>query len=304
MNSRSSSVLFRPSWKRLVLYLGPGIVLYGFVVFVPILNAFRQSLFTDLNFQFKYVGFQNYVTLLKDGNFWVALGNNMTILILSMVIQISLAFVIAVMMHSQLVKFSKFYRTVMFFPVVLSPIVVAFIWLLIYNVHWGLLNTLLRGLGLEGQQWLDNPEIVIFSVTVPLMWQYIGLFLVIFLAGLSSIPMELLEAAAIDGANNVQKTLYVTFPLLAKTWRVVLILAISGAVKIFEQPYVMTRGGPGMSSTVLAQYAYDMSFSRTKLTYGSTVAVGMLIISFGLIALSWIIMDRVIFRGRGNDAEG
>ena len=187
----------------------------------------------------------------------------------------------------------------MFFPVMLAPIVVAFIWILIYNINWGLLNSILQGIGLENlsQLWLDDPKIVIYSITIPLMWQYVGLFLVIFLAGLTSVPDELLEAAEIDGANNFQKTIFVTLPLMAKTWRVVLVLAISGAVKVFEQPYVTTRGGPGMSSTVLAQYAYDMSFSRIKISYGSTIAVGMLFISLFLIILSWLIMDKVVFRG-------
>ncbi len=294
------SKLFKPSFAKLALYLGPGILLYGFIVFFPIIKAFQQSLYTDLNFQFKYVGLQNYIRLVQDEHFWLSFRNNMVILGLSLFFQISLAFMAAVMMNSGQVKGSKIYRMVMFFPVVLSPVVVAFIWMLVYNVNWGLLNTALRGVGLGAfaQLWLDDPKIVIYSITVPLMWQYVGLFLVIFLAGLSSIPAELLEAAEIDGANGVQKTLHVTLPLMAKTWRVVLILAISGAVKVFEQPYVMTRGGPGMSSTVLAQYAYDMSFARVKLTYGSTVAVGMLVISFALIALSWFIMDFIIFRGR------
>lgn len=295
-----SSLVFKPTRKRLAIFLGPGILLYGFMVIVPILGAFRHSLYTDFNFQFRFVGVQNYVEMLTDGDFWFSFRNNLIILGLSLLLQISLAFVIAVMMNSRLIRFAKFSRAVMFFPVILSAVVVGFIWVLIYNVHWGLLNTLLAAVGLAGWQqlWLDNPSIVIFSITVPLMWQYVGLFLVIFLAGLSAIPAELLEAAEIDGANGFTKTIHVTLPLLASTWRVVLILAISGAVKVFEQPYVMTRGGPGISSTVLAQYAYNMSFARFKLTYGSTVAVGMLVLSFVMIALTWLFMRYVVFRGK------
>lgn len=296
---------YKPNLLKIFLYLSPALIIYGFIVIVPIIGAFKQSLFTDLNFQLKFVGFQNYLRLLKDDNFWLSFRNNMTILGLSLVLQIGLAFIISVMMNSKQVKWSKFYRTVMFFPVILSPVVVAFIWILIYNINWGLLNSILRGAGLETwtQLWLDNPKIVIYSITVPLMWQYVGLFLVIFLAGLTSIPDELLEAAAIDGASNLQKTIHITLPLMAKTWRVVLVLAISGAVKVFEQPFVMTRGGPGMSSTVLAQYAYDMSFSRLKITYGSTIAIGMLIVSLILILLSWFVMDKVIFKGMKDQNE-
>lgn len=296
----SASLVFKPTWKKILLFLGPGILLYSFIVIVPIAGAFRQSLYTNFNFQFRFAGVANYVQLLQDGDFWFAFRNNLIILGLSLVLQISLAFVIAVMMNSSLIKFARFSRAVMFFPVILSAVVVGFIWVLIYNVHWGLLNTMLAAVGLSSWQqlWLDDPNIVIYSITVPLMWQYLGLFLVVFLAGLSAIPGELLEAAEIDGANGFYKTLYVTLPLLAGTWRIVLILAISGAVKVFEQPYVMTRGGPGISSTVLAQYAYNMSFARFDLTYGSTVAVGMLVLSFALIALTWLFTRYVVFRGK------
>ena len=110
----SSSQAFKPTAKRLVLFLGPGILIYGFMVIVPILGAFRHSLFTDFNFQFRFVGVQNYVEMLGDGDFWFAFRNNLIILGLSLLLQISLAFVIAVMMNSQLIKFAKFSRAVMF----------------------------------------------------------------------------------------------------------------------------------------------------------------------------------------------
>lgn len=296
----TSSVLYKPKFTKLALWLGPGVLLYGFVVFAPIIGAFWHSLHTDFNFQFRFAGLRNYENLIADSDFWFAFRNNLIILGLGLVFQISLAFFIAVMMNTKYIRFGKFYRTVMYFPVILAPIVVAFIWVLVYNVDRGLLNTLLRSIGLENwtQLWLDDPRIVIYSVTVPLMWQYIGLFLVIFLAGLSSVPKELLEAAEIDGANGLQRIVHVTLPLLTRTWRVVLILAISGAVKVFEQPFIMTRGGPGISSTVMAQYAYDMSFGRVRLTYGSTVAVFMLLISLLLISLTSLFIDRVLLRGR------
>jgi raffinose/stachyose/melibiose transport system permease protein len=298
-----SSVLYKPTFKKLALFLGPGILLYAFVVITPLLGSFWYSLHNDTNNNFRFVGFRNYSRLITDGDFWFSLRNNLIILGISLVFQLALAFIIATMMNSGQIRFAKFYRAVMFFPVVLSAVVVGFIWILIYNIDTGLLNTLLRAVGLESwtQLWLDNPSIVIYSVTVPLMWQFLGLYLVIFLAGFSAIPDELLEAASLDGANSVQKTLHVTLPLLVNTWRVVLILAVSGAVKVFEQPFVMTEGGPGLSSTVLAQYAYNMSFIRQRLTYGSTVSVGMLVISFVLIAFVLLVINRFLLKGRTDD---
>jgi raffinose/stachyose/melibiose transport system permease protein len=298
-----SSVLYKPNFRKLALFLGPGILLYGFIVIVPLIGSFWYSLHNDTNNNFRFVGFRNYVRLVADGDFWFAFRNNLIILGLSLIFQLSIAFIIATMMNSGVIRFAKFYRAVLFLPVVLSSVVVGFIWILIYNINTGLLNTFLSAVGLAswGQLWLDNPKIVIYSVTVPLMWQFIGLYLVIFLAGFSAIPNELLEAASLDGANGLQKTLYVTLPMLVNTWRVVLILAVSGAIKVFEQPFVMTEGGPGISSMVLAQYAYNMSFIRQKLPYGSAIAVGMLVLSFLLIALVLLIINKVLLRGRNDD---
>jgi len=297
---QSSSVLFKPSLRRLGLYLCPAILLYGFVVIVPILNAFWYSLHSAINFKLKWIGLNNYAQLLNDSDFWRSFGHNLIILGLSLVFQICLAFIVAAMMTNKQIRLARLYRAVMFFPVVLSSIVVGFVWVLIYNIDAGLLNSILRaiGLGAATRLWLDDPNIVIYSVTVPLIWQFLGFFLVIFLAGFSNIPEELLEAAEIDGANGFQKTVQVTLPLMVNTWKVVLILAISGAIKVFEQPFVMTRGGPGLSSTVLAQYAYTTSFVRTDYAYGSAVAVGMLVLSFTLIGLTSLLLDRVVFRGK------
>jgi raffinose/stachyose/melibiose transport system permease protein len=298
-----SSVLYKPTFSKLALFLGPGILLYGFIVIVPLIGAFWYSLHNDTNNTFRFVGLRNYTRLLGDGDFWFAFRNNLIILGLSLVLQLSVAFIIATMMNGGQIRMARFYRVVLFLPVVLSSVVVGFIWILIYNINYGLLNTFFTALGLSSwsQLWLDNPNLVIYSVTIPLMWQFIGFYLVIFLAGFSAIPNDLLEAAEIDGANALQKTLHITLPLLVNTWRVVLILAVSGAIKVFEQPFVMTEGGPGISSTVLAQYAYNMSFVRQKLSYGSTVAVGMLVLSFVLIALSLFIINKLLVGGRDRD---
>lgn len=300
----TSSVLFKPRFRKLALYLLPGILIYGFIVIIPIFTAFWQSLHRDIYFELHFTGLDNYVDLLEDEDFWFAFRNNLIILGVGATSQLVLAFMIALFISSKRVIMPRFFRTVLFFPVILSPLVVAFMWILIYDIDQGLLNSTFETLGLSSWQqlWLDDPDIVIYSVTVPLVWQFLGLFVIIFLAGLSSIPSELLEAAEIDGATAVQKARHVTLPLLANTWKVVLILAISGGVKVFELPFVMTGGGPGMSSTVLSQYAYNQSFIRSKLTYGSTVAIGMLVISLALIVLTIFILNKVVFRqGWSND---
>lgn len=260
-----------------------------FVVIVPLIISVYFSFFKwsgGLNKSF--IGLHNYVQLLQDGKFWFSFRNNVIITLLSIVGQLGIAFAIAAVLQSRWIRFREFHRTVLFLPVVLPAVVVGFIWNLIYSQQYGILNGLLRGLHLEEwiRPWLDNPQIVIYSVTVPIVWQWIGLYLIIFMAALQNIPAEIYEAAEIDGATGLKKVGYITFPLLYNTLKVAVMLCISGNMKIFDSIYVMTGGGPGISSTVMAQYAYTTSFGQFNFGYGSAISVGMIIISLGLILLS------------------
>ncbi len=291
-----NTVLFRLDFRRVLLIALPGILLYGFVVIVPVVSAFRQSLFTDLNFQLKWAGAQNYLELATDGGFWFAFRNNLLIIAINFVFQICLAFAVAVVLHSRFAVFKEFFRVFLFLPVILAPIVVGYLWTIIYNYDYGLLNALLRALGwgTGARHWLSDPSIVMYAVIAPMTWQFIGFFVVIFLAGLSSVPQELLEAAEIDGASLPRRTRSIILPLMRNTWRVVLVLSTANGVKVFDQPFVMTRGGPGLSSTVLAQYAYDQSFLRARLSYAATVSVGMMAISLALVLLALFVFGRFL----------
>ena len=291
---------FQPGTLPIWLFLLPGLVVYGGVVLTPLIGGVYYSFYETRNFQFQWVGLGNYVRLLEDGDFWFTLRNNFIIILLSVIFQITTAFVIAVLMNSRLVIAPKFLRTAIFFPVILSPVVTSFVWILVFDINNGLLNTILDGIGLGGlkQRWLDDPDIVIYSVTAALVWQYIGLFLVIFLAGLSAINQETIEAAEVDGASTFQKTVHVIFPQLASTWSVAMVLAISGGLKIFEHIFVMTGGGPGLSSTVVAQYAYSQSFLRAQFAYGNTIAVAIVVLSLTLVGLTLFLFNRFLVKDR------
>ena len=291
---------FQPSTQAIWLFLLPGLVVYGGVVLTPLIGGFWYSLHETRDFQFSWVGLRNYADLWRDGDFWFTLRNNFVIIVLSVIFQITTAFVIAVLMNSRLVIAPRFLRTAIFFPVILSPVVTSFVWILVFDIDLGLLNSTLEAVGLDRlrQRWLDDPDIVIYSVTTALVWQYIGLFLVIFLAGLSAINQEMLEAAEVDGATTFQKTVYVIFPQLAGTWSVAMVLAISGGLKIFEHVFIMTGGGPGLSSTVVAQYAYSQSFLRAQFAYGNTVAIAIVVLSLALVSLTVFLFNRIIVRDR------
>lgn len=278
---------FQPATLAIWLFLLPGLIVYAGVVLTPLIGGFWYSLHETRGFRFVWAGLSNYERLWNDGDFWFTLRNNFIIIFLSVVFQVTTAFIIAVLMNSRLVIAPKFLRTAIFFPVILSPVVTSFVWILVFDIDSGLLNNSLDAVGLGGlrQRWLDDPDIVIYSVTAALVWQYIGLFLVIFLAGLSAINQEVLEAAEVDGATTFQKTVFVIFPQLASTWSVAIILAVSGGLKIFEHVFIMTGGGPGLSSTVVAQYAYSQSFLRANFSYGNTIAIAIVVLSLMLVTL-------------------
>ncbi|WP_217588077.1 carbohydrate ABC transporter permease [Lentibacillus saliphilus] len=282
----------RPSNLKIYMYLLPGLLIYTFVVLVPLFMAARYSLFEwSGGPNMTFVGLQNFATLMQDQVFWKAFGNNLFIIVLSVIGQVGIAFLISVLLTRSWVKWKQFHRTVIFIPNVLAAVVIGFLWSMVYNHDYGLLNNVLSSIGLESwiQPWLDDPDIVMGSVTAPLIWQFIGFYLIIFMAAMQNIPEELYEAAKIDGASAWRQTWYITFPMLKNTFKVTIMLCIAGNMKVFDHIFVMTGGGPGNSSTVMAQYAYDVSFNRFELGYGSAVSVGMLVLSLGLIFISQLI---------------
>lgn len=294
-----SQRIFKPKTITFLMYLGLPVLWYVFVVITPLLLSFRYSLYEwSGGPKMRFVGLTNYSQLLIDYDFWFSFKNNLMITLLCIVGQIGIAFILAALMTTRVLKFKEFHRTVIFLPVVLSPVVIGFIWMLMYNQQIGILNWVLRALGLGFliRPWLDDPNLVIFSVSIPLIWQYIGFYLVILMASLQSIPKEIFEAAEIDGADGFKRTVYIIFPLLSNTLKVAIMLCIAGNMKVFDHIYVMTGGGPGKSSMVMAQYAYNNSFIMFKLGYGSTISIGILILSLVIILLS-----RKLMGGKHNE---
>jgi len=281
--------LSTPRLTTIYSFLLPGILVYAFIVFIPLLLSIYFSFYKwNGGLSKDFIGFHNYSQLIRDAKFWFSFRNNMIITVLSIVGQLGIAFVLAVILQAKWVRLREFHRTVLFLPVVLPAVVVGFIWNLIYSQNYGILNGVLKGLHLQSwiHPWLDDPKIVIYSVTIPIIWQWIGLYLIIFMASLQSIPSEVYESAEMDGATGVKKVWFITLPMMRDTLGVAVMLCISGNMKIFDNIFVMTGGGPGISSTVMAQYAYNTSFGQFKLGYGSAISIGMIIISLGLILLS------------------
>ncbi|HAH78380.1 MAG TPA: sugar ABC transporter permease [Ruminococcaceae bacterium] len=275
-----------PKKHVLFLYLLPGFLLYTFVVVVPIFVAAYCGFFSwSGGPRMKSIGFQNYAELFKDGVFWLSFRNNILLTVISAVGQIGIAFLFASLLSSRLVYAKAFHRTVIFLPCVFSAVVVGFIWSMIYDYNYGLINQFLKLIGKGGavKPWLSNPKWSLVLVTIPLVWQYIGYYMVILLSAFSSIDRSVLEMAELDGATGWKKAVYITLPLLKNTLFVCLTLCIAGSMRVFDNIYVMTGGGPGNSSSVMALYAYNTSFVRYRMGYGS--AMSILILALSLLVI-------------------
>ena len=282
------------------LYLAPVLIVYIFVVVSPIFAAIYYSTFKWPGGRIMTpIGLQNYVDLLKDSVFWGVFKNNIYLTIFCLIGQIGLAFLFACLLNVRGMRLKGFHRTVAYFPVTLSAIVVGFVWFAIYHYNYGILNFLLTKIGKTDliKVWLQDIKVIMAVVSVPLVWQYIGLYLVIILSAMTSISPEVFEMAEIDGAGGFRKAIFITLPLIRGTLITCVMLCIAGNMRAFEHIFAMTRGGPGYSSSVMALYAYNISFNQMNMGYGTSLSVGILIISMTLVAVSRVTLTWLSRKG-------
>lgn len=282
---------------RLAIFLCllPALAIYTYVVIVPIIGALRYSLFNwSGGPNMKYVGLKNYQMLLKDKNFWEAFQNNIKITVICVIGQIGIAFVFSAMLSARFIKLKKLHRVVAYFPSTISAVVVGFTWSFIFNYDYGLINVILRAVGLGdwAQAWLNNPDTIIGVVCIPLIWQYIGYYMVIIMAAMSSIDPSIYEMAELDGASGVQRALKITLPLIKGSMGVCVMLCIAGNMKIFDHIYVMTNGGPGTSSMVMALQVYKTTFVKNQFGYASAMSIGIMVLSLAIVGGSRLLINR------------
>ncbi|MFT4156855.1 MAG: sugar ABC transporter permease [Microbacterium sp.] len=269
-------------------YLIPTILLYGYFLVYPMLESVRLSFFKWSGFRTEeptFVGLANYVRMFTaDPVFWTATWNTLLWVVLTIAVPMMLGLVLALGLNRKLVG-RNLMRSVIYIPSVFASITVAAMWRWIYNPTLGLVNQTLEqiGLGEWAQSWLGNPDIAIYSVFVASIWQAVGFPMVLFLAGLQSVPQELVEAAKLDGAGSWQVFKNVTMPALRPTTVVVLILTIISSLKVFDLIVGMTGGGPAQSTQVLALWSYTQSFSNHAFGEGGAVATVLLIISLAIV---------------------
>ena len=268
----------------------PAIILLVAFLIIPIIYTIYYSFFTYQvvrpdNIKFNAIG--NYVKLFHDENFYVALKNTVYFTVIVVPVQCTLALVLALMVSSKK-KGVAIFRTLYYSPQITSMVIIAVLWTILYNsnANTGLINAFLKCIGMQPIDFLNNPKTAMNSIIFMSAWQGAGYQMMIFIAGLNAIPTEQYEAASVDGADWFAKLIYVTIPGLINTIKYVLMITLIQAMKLFTQPYIMTKGGPRNATKTLVFYIYEQGFQKGNFGYACSIATVFFII---VVALSIIV---------------
>lgn len=272
------------TWNAWLFLLVPGVL---FVVFMalPIVIALVLSL-TDYAIvgDFEWLGIQNYLDIAVDPFFWIALRNTAYYTVLYVPAGLVVALGTALLLNRRY-RAVRLFRTLFYIPVVASTVATATIWFWMLNPQNGLLNVALSWFGIDGPAWLYESQWAMIAIVMMSVWAGFGANMIIFLGGLQGVPGELYEAARLDGANAWQQFRYVTLPSLTRTTFLVSTLLIIGAFQVFDQAYVLTKGGPGNSTVTMVYYIYNKGFGALEMGYASALSfvLFLIILVFSLL---------------------
>ena len=278
-------MLYKKKWPLLV-FLVPGLLFMLIFLYIPFVENIKNSFYNMTAIvempgtTWKFIGFENYKRMFTDPDVGRALINSIKMMILTVIFEVGIAFVLAVMV-SQIKKLQQLFRTVYFFPVVISATAIGLLFKLFYNYNGGMLNQILEKFGAEPVNWL-SPKLAFAMVCIPTLWSYIGFYFVILLTGLSDISDDIYEAASIDGCNRFKQVFYITLPMMKPVFLTSVTLAVTGALNVFDLPWVMVpNGAPQGLTHFLGTYMYQQTFGLNDYDYGSTLAV--LIVVLGIV---------------------
>ncbi|GLZ13377.1 sugar ABC transporter permease [Actinomadura sp. NBRC 104425] len=264
-------------------FLLPALVLFAALVLLPVVFALYTSLFRWGGFGWpdEFVGLDNFVRLFQDEVFLGDLWRGFVLIALSVCVQLPFALAMAVLLNQRL-RGRAFYRLLFFAPYVLSEVITGVLFTMIFAPDSGLADHIMDAVGLGGLGigWFASSSTVLPTVFLVMTWKYFGFHMILYLAGLQSIPKDVLEAASIDGAGAWQRFRYVTLPLLGPTIRISAFLSVIGAIQLFDLIWVTTAGGPVHSSETMAVTMFQFGFKRYQVGYASAISVVMFLISF------------------------
>lgn len=268
--------------KMIFLFLFPAMMYISLFLLYPFLRNIFNSFFeiTAWGSMGRFVGWDNYKTMLSDPFplnsplFWEALRNTLVLMLWTLVFQVGLGLILALLVES--IGFGKkFFQTVYFFPIVISATALGLLCKLIFDFNGGMLNQVLESLGRDPVLWLGTKH-ALKMISVPIIWQYVGFYFVIIFTGIQRIPNSLYESAELEGVTGFKKAIYITIPLIWDMIQVCIVLAITGTIKVFDLVWIISGGREG--TEVLGTYMYKQTFEAAKIGYGSAIAVMIVIV--------------------------
>ena len=269
-------------------FLAPALILLGIFLVIPVGMVIYYA-FTDYYLltpdERKFVGFENFIRLIKDPIFLKSFLNTLKFVVWIIPVQLGAALGKALIDNKKRTG-NMFFKVAFFAPVVMSLVVISILWLYLLNPNSGLLNAILNKVGIASQPFLTSPKQAMYAIVFVSAWQGAGYQMMIFIAGLNAIPTEQYEAASVDGADWFAKLIYVTIPGLINTIKYVLMITLIQAMKLFTQPYIMTKGGPRNATKTLVFYIYEQGFQKGNFGYACSIATVFFII---VVALSIIV---------------
>jgi multiple sugar transport system permease protein len=275
--------------KKIIPYLLVSPYVIYFLVFVAFPVGFSIYLtFNNWNIiaPMEYTGLSNYKRLFQDAIFWKSILNTLIFLVIHIPLQIVVALFLAELLN-QKIKFKGFFRGAFFLPVIVSGVVVTILWQQLYGFDTGLLNRILVKIGLGKIGWLTDPNWAMPSIAVMATWKNVGLYIILFLVGLQTVPPQYYEAADLEGATHLQKFFHITLPIINPTIFMVVILSTIGGFSLFIEPYVMTGGGPLNSTVSAVLYIYKQGFFYYHMGYAATLGF-----FFALLILAVIMIQK------------
>lgn len=271
------------------LFLLPFLAVYAVFTIFPMIKGLQMSLYDwTLIKKMDFVGFNNYIAMLQDANFWRALWNSTYFVILSTPSMLIFALLLAVIAN-QKTRLQKFFRSVFFLPSVLSVSVVSYVGLFVIQPYTGFLNNLLKLVGILSVDqeifWLTESSLAWIAITAITLWWTVGVHMILYLSAMQDIPDDIYEAGRLDGASERQMFFRITLPLLGPITKTILLLQIIASYKVFLQIYIITRGGPGTDTRPIIQYIYEEGIKNNHMGYAATMSYALFAI---LLILSLI----------------
>lgn len=279
------------------LMIGLAVGFVSVFTLIPILVSLGLSFFSwDVITPPKWIGFGNFIRLFSDGPVLTSFGVTILLAVGIVVLQLSLGLLLAVLVNQRKSKFATtFFRTTFYLPLLASTASVSIFMGYLFDAKFGLINYYLAQLGLPEIPWLTSPAGAQVTMILVVVWQQVGFTFVLFVAALTSVPQDVLEAAAIDGAGNWRTLLRIKLPLISPTILFAAVVAMINAMQLFDQPYIMTKGGPGSATTTTTIAMYQTGFQNLQFGYASAIAIMLLLIILLITGMQFLAARKLVF---------